>query len=571
MSIDIDKLAHRYEELRSERANWESTWRECAELFNPGRYRDDTETNAHRIPLVNPKLVNSKGILAMRSMASGMQGGMASPVRPWFRLVAKGDPQRIPDGVNAWLDRVTQAMTAVLHQSNFYNATHTLYSDIGTFGTGLLVETANEDGIYFHLVRCGEYVLDINGNDEVDTFFRRLYMTPRQILDRWERAPNLPDFIKRSRERKVMTTERYDVIHAVFPRTDFKPAKRLTVESKPFASVYYLPGGSSGHGTGKACILEEGGFDMFPAFAPRWDVSGSDVYGRSPVMDVLPDCKMLQAMTTTLRKTQHKIADPPLVADQSLRATGVKLIPGGLSFFDSTRTGTTPVAPIHQPEAAALQTVMTAIQEVEQNIDDGLYVDLFRMMLEDQRSRITATEINAKERERIVMLGPVVERLHKELFDPVIRRTFALMQEWGAMPTPPEGVDALDVDVSFESALAQAQRQVTTSNIEAGFAFIGQAAAAVPEILDIVDTDAMGRAYLDRINMPSSVIREESAVEEIREQRAQAAAQQQQMETMNQGVNQLVDATKAMENMSNTNISGQNALEALTGGLGNVL
>lgn len=223
MAIDVDKLAYRYEELRSERANWESTWRECAELFNPGRYRDDTETNAHRIPLVNSKLVNSKGILAMRSMASGMQGGMASPVRPWFRLVAKGDPQRIPDGVNAWLDRVTQVMTAVLHQSNFYNATHTLYSDIGTFGTGLLVETANEDGIYFHLVRCGEYVLDINGNDEVDTFFRRLYMTPRQILDRWERAPDLPDFIKRSRERKVMTTERYDVIHAVFPRTDFKP------------------------------------------------------------------------------------------------------------------------------------------------------------------------------------------------------------------------------------------------------------------------------------------------------------------------------------------------------------
>jgi len=243
MAIDVDKLAYRYEELRSERANWESTWRECAELFNPGRYRDDTETNAHRIPLVNPKLVNSKGILAMRSMASGMQGGMASPVRPWFRLVAKGDPQFIPDGVNAWLDRVTQVMTAVLHQSNFYNATHTLYSDIGTFGTGLLVETADENGIYFHLVRCGEYVLDINGNNEVDTFFRRLYMTPRQILDRWENAPDLPDFIKRSRERKVMTTERYDVIHAVFPRTDFKPAKRLTAESKPFASVYYLPGG----------------------------------------------------------------------------------------------------------------------------------------------------------------------------------------------------------------------------------------------------------------------------------------------------------------------------------------
>ncbi|MBQ8172534.1 MAG: phage tail protein, partial [Mailhella sp.] len=61
-------------------------------------------------------------------------------------------------------------------------------------------------------------------------------------------------------------------------------------------------GGDSGSGScssgscfGGPAILSEGGYDMFPAFAPRWDVATGEVYGRSPAMDVAADCKMLQA------------------------------------------------------------------------------------------------------------------------------------------------------------------------------------------------------------------------------------------------------------------------------------
>ena len=148
---------------------------------------------------------------------------------------------------------------------------------------------------------------------------------------------------------------------------------------------------------------------MFPAFAPRWDVNGTDVYGRSPAMDVTPDCKMLQAMTATMRRMQHKIADPPMVADDALKQYGVTLDPGGLSFVNAASFAQSgaPVVAVQQPEPAALNYTMQGIKDVEQIIHDGLYTDLFRMLIDDDRRQITATEIQAKQQEKMILIGPV--------------------------------------------------------------------------------------------------------------------------------------------------------------------
>jgi len=571
MAADVKRLARRYERLRAERSGWDSAWAALAELFLPCRWRSDTDTTAHKSPKINGRLVNSAGVLAMRTLAAGMQGGMTSPVRPWFRLVLRDGDRDGASGVNAWLDEVTQAMQAVLHQSNFYNAVHGLYADLGTFGTGLLIETADAEGLHFHLVRAGEYVLDINGRGEVDTFYRRINMTARQIVDRWGKGENIPQAIKSAVAPNGDSSLRFDVVHAVYPRKDMKADVALGPESKPFASVYFFAGAPGGS-NGKPAVLDEGGYDMFPAFAPRWDVNGSDVYGRSPAMDVTPDCRMLQAMTKTLREMQHKIADPPLVADSSLKAFGVKLAPSALTYVDTTRTGMSPVAPIHQPEPQALNYTMQGIKDVEQIIYDGLYTDLFRMLIDDDRRQITATEIQAKQQEKMILIGPVVERLHKELLEPLIQRTFGLMQEWGALPPPPEGMDAAELDVTFESVLAQAQKMTATSAIDQGLAFMANAAQVNPDILDTLDMDAMGKAYLDRIGMPESCVRDDRDISAIRQRKAAVQAQVEQQQAALVQAQQAVDMTAAAKNLGQapTGADGQTLLGSILGGLGAV-
>lgn len=568
MGADVRELARRYEALRNERSGWDAAWRSLAELFLPCRWRSDTDTDAHASPRLNGRLVNSTGVLCMRTLAAGMQGGMTSPARPWFRLTARGGAADGTPGLNAWLEEVTERMRRALHESNFYNAVHGLYADLGTFGTGLLVETADENGLRFHLVRAGEYVLDVNGAGEVDTFFRRMYMTARQICDRFGDA--VPAVVRDAARRDAGQggSIRFDVIHAVFPRADAVNG-RLGPQGKAFASVYWLRGGGE---NGRPHLLSEGGFDGFPAFAPRWDVSGDDVYGRSPAMDVTPDCRMLQAMTATLRKMQHKIADPPLLVDSSLRAFGVDIAPGAENFVDMGRAvaGGAPVAPIQQPEPAALNYTMQGIQSVEDLLRNGLYTDLFRMLADTDRRQITATEIQARQQEKMMLVGPVVERLHKELLEPLVIRTYRLMGMYGALPPPPDGVDYAEIDVAFESVLAQAQKLMATSAIDQGLAFVAHAAQLAPEALDMLDTDNLVRGYLDRVGMPGDCLRDAREVEETRRSRAraqQAAAQREQEAALLQ---QTVAATTAAKNLGQTpaGADGQTLMGSLLGGLG---
>lgn len=568
MAVDVNKLAVRYQQLKSERSGWDAAYHQLAELFLPTRWRSDSDTSAHRDPKINSRLVNSTGVLAMRTLAAGMQGGMTSPVRPWFRIVMRGNPDRQP-GLNEWLDDVTESMRMVLGQSNFYNSIHSLYADLGTFGTALLIETADEEGVHFHLVRAGEYVIDTNGKNEVDTFYRRLHMTARQIVDRWgDKAPaNIRNVADMSQDSSV----RFDVIHAVFPNKDLKPGSRMSAD-KPYKSVYYCLDGST-NGQGKPTILDEGGYDMFPAFAPRWDVNGSDVYGRAPSMDIAPDTKMLQAMTATLRRMQHKIADPPMLIDSSMKRFGVAFDPGAQNFVDlQTAAAGGAVAPIDQPAPAALQYTMQGIQDVEKIIYDGLYTDLFRMLIDDDRRNITATEIQAKQQEKMILIGPVVERLHKELLEPLIMRTFALMQEWGALPEPPEGLEGVDLDVTFESVLAQAQKVTATSSMDQAVAFFGGVGQMYPEVLDVLDHDALGRNYLERIGVPADCIRDEDGVEAIRQQRAEQQAQMQQQAAMSQGAvdaSNMANAAKAA-GATPVGADGSTLMDTLLGGLGAV-
>lgn len=574
MAIDIAQVKRRYDALKNERSGWDTAWASLAELFLPCSYRSDTDETAHKSPQLNGRLVNSTGVLAMRTLAAGMQGGMTSPVRPWFRLVPKDKNLTGQSGLNEWLDEVTQRMQFVLHNSNFYNAVHGLYSDLGTFGTGLLVEVADAEGLHFHLIRAGEYVLDINEHGQVDTFFRRINMTARQIVSTWGYGDNIPNAVREAAKASNGQggVTRFNVIHGVFPRTDLKPGVALGSASKPFASVYWCDNGGT---AGKPSVLSEGGFDMFPAFAPRWDVNGNDVYGRSPAMDVTPDCKMLQAMTSTLRRMQHKIADPPMLADDNLKRYGVALDPGSLSFVSMmafAQSGRNPVVPIQQPEPAALNYTMQSIKETEQVVNDGLYADLFRMLIDDTRRQITATEIQAKQQEKMVLIGPVVERLQKELLEPLIARTFGLMREWGALPEPPEGIGDTALDVSFESVLAQAQKMTATSAIEQGLAFTVQAAQVNQEILDILNFDTIGKTYLDRIGMPEACIRDAQDIEAMRQQRAMAKAQAEQQAQAAQAMQQVTDMSAAAKNLGQTPVGadGQTLMGTLLGGLGAV-
>ncbi|WP_297048177.1 portal protein [uncultured Desulfovibrio sp.] len=520
LRAEVARLSRRHRELLRRRAPWEGAWRSLAEHFLPTRFRLEAARGGEgdgQGPMLNSRLVDATGILAMRVLAAGLQGGLTSPARPWFRLsLDDADLAKSRQG-QEWLDECADRMRVVLHRSNFYNVMHTLYAELGTFGTAFAFELADPRwGFSFVPLCAGEYALDCNERRRVDTVFRRVSMSLRQMAASFG-AKALPEELRAILRRNP--DQRFLVAQAVFPRAERQPG-RADARGMAFASLHWLEGREGAH------PLRVSGFRGFPGFGPRWDAAGNDVYGRSPAMDALPDCRMLQQMGITTLKAIHKAVDPPMSVAAGLRSVGLDLTPGAVNYVDSI--------PGQSPQAATplvqvrpdLATARKAMEAVQNQIRAGLYNDLFKLVLEG-RSQVTASEIAAREEEKLVLIGPVLERLHDELFLPLIDRTFELMRELDMLPPTPPELAGRRLRVEFVSLLAQAQKLVGTGAADRYMALAGRAAAVWPEALDCLNVDRLLDSYAETLGLPVSLTRPQEERDALRRERAGSAGREQ--------------------------------------------
>ena len=127
------------------------------------------------------------------------------------------------------------------------------------------------------------------------------------------------------------------------------------------------------------------------------------------------------------------------------------------------------------------------------------------------------------------MLGPVLERLHNELLDPLIDNTFNRMIESDLIPPAPEELQGMELSVEFVSMLAQAQRAIGTNSVDRYVNSMGAVAQMKPDVLDKFDSDAWADGYADMLGVDPKLIVAGERVAKIREDRAaaqQAMAQQ---------------------------------------------
>ena len=566
MAADVQDISRRHRQLKQDRESWEADWAECARHFLPRKCRileqDQTATNRGGLRM---DLLDSTPIYAMRDLSAGLHGGMTSPARPWFRLGLQDEAMEKRGSVRMWLDESQTRMRGMFHRSNFYNAIHTTYGEIGTFGTGFLFEVPDpRTMIRFIPMTVGEYSLDIDESGRTDTVFREMMFTPRQLVQKFGMA-KLPSFIVAQYERPSTTTERHLVVHAVYPRAD-RDYFKLGGMNKKWASVYYLDLSKvQGRYTQSHVLLSESGFDEMPGFGPRWDVTGQDVYGRSPGMDVLPDARMLQQMTRTMLKAMHKEADPPMVGPGSLKH--IDLLPGGQNFVDGTTQGQA-VYPAMQVRPN-VQNTMAGVQQVQNQIKEGLFNNLFRLLMNSDRRQITAKEVAAREEEKLILIGPVLERLHDELFIPLIDRTFNLMVAQDLLPPPPPEIQGLPIKVEFVSLLAQAQKMVSTASVDQFMGFIATYGQAFPELLDAPNADNMADGYAEYLGVEANMLH----TDDERAAKRDARAKEIQAVKMQQAAQMADTAAGAAQKLGNTPMGTpegepNNALQSLLSGLG---
>jgi hypothetical protein len=439
--------------LDRERQSWFAHWRELSNHILPrrGSFLGPVH-RADRGGKLNGGLLDTTAMLAARTLASGLMAGITSPARPWFRL-GIGSPQlsELPE-VRLWLDDVAARMFRVFARSNLYNALALAYEELGVFGTAamVVVEDAKEI-VRAYPLTAGEYWLAASERGSVNTLYRTLGMTTFQLVERFGR--DAVSATVRERYDRGEWDHEVEVIHAVEPN-EGREMGRFGNHNMPFRSVWFE---RTGAGEG---VLDVGGFEEFPALCPRWHLMGNDVYGRSPGMDALPDAKSLHRMQQRFAQALDKMINPPMVAPPSLRGDATNGKAGGVTYVaDPTGAGFRPAYQFTPP----LDQMGAAIERRQQAVRAAFYADLFLMMsqLDDVRS---ATEIAERREEKLVMLGPVLERLHDDLLEPLIGRVFQIMARAGEIPPPPSpALDGMRLQPEYVSPMAAMQNTAERS------------------------------------------------------------------------------------------------------------
>ena len=178
------------------------------------------------------------------------------------------------------------------------------------------------------------------------------------------------------------------------------------------------------------------------------------------------------------------------------------------------------------------------------------------MLASSDRRQITAREVEERHEEKLLALGPVLEQLNQDLLDPLIDNTFAEMLEQGLVPPAPEELQGEDLKVEYVSIMAQAQKLVGIGAVERFTTYVGQVAAAYPQIVDKVNGDELVDVYSNLVSLPSGIVRSDDEVAEMRS--AREAAQQKQVQ-----VEQMAQQATMAKDLSQAKIEDDNGLGAL--------
>lgn len=551
------KIHKRYLKLEAERSSWRSHWMEITDYLLPRRGRYLIESKSTRGRRRTNKIINNTGGMALRTLSAGMMSGLTSPARPWFRLQTKDRRVMEMSGVKRWLGETEQVIRGVLNSSNFYNAMPQLYSELGAFGTSpLLRRTHPSRLVHYRPFTAGEYIIAENDYLEVDTLGRRFVMTVAQIVEQfiWNPVSQKMDWEKTTNAVKNLWDrgdydEEVEVVHMIQPRRkELRDMRRMDGAHRPWADVYVE------FGSDKDQLLRESGYFRKPFFVPRWDVLGGDTYGYAPAMDALGDIKQLQHEEKRKAQGIDKMVNPPMTAALSLKGKPTTVLPGGTTYVDPMQGGQGfQPAYMVQPR---VQELMLDIQEVGNRINRALYADLFAMMINSDRRQITATEVAERHEEKLVLLGPVLQRLNTELLDPLIEDAFILALEAGLVPPLPEAMEGEEIEIKYVSLLAQAQEAAAAASMERTLSFAGSIAAIDDSVLDNFDLDEAVREYSDILGNSPKVLRERDAVTERRRQRQEEAQRQAAMA-------QAAEAADAAKTLSEADTQSPNALTDL--------
>ncbi|MFV0421688.1 portal protein [Oleidesulfovibrio sp.] len=503
--------------IESERTGWESSWREVADYVlgfdgASGGIGGQQDGGSHPASSQGGKtgsrIIDATATRALRVLAAGLQGGLTPPARPWFRLkLADKALMEFPQ-VRYWLGDVEAEIYRALAGSNFYQSSHALFTELAAYGSAdLYMESDPVRVMRFSVLPHIDFAWACDAAGAVDTVVRRYRLTARQLAEKYGESR-----LTRA-TRRLVSKEPYgkvELVQLVRPRAS-RDTRKADSRNMPFESLVW-------EAQGAQQLLHESGYAEFPHLCARWDVGGGQTYGRSPVMDVLPDVKMLQEMARSQLLAVHKVINPPMRVPTGFKQR-LNLIPGAQNYVNPAQPDA--LSPLYQIRPD-IQAVTYKIEDVRRSIREGLFTEMFLLFAGEARSNVTAAEIMERSQEKLLLLGPVVERHQTDILDPLIGRAFGLLARAGRLPAAPDVLAGRQLKVEYVSALAQAQLLSAAQGVRQLAGDVARFAAMAPQVLDKFDFEQAVDELASIVGAPARIVRSDEDVQRIRDERLQA-------------------------------------------------
>jgi len=563
--IMFSVLEARLSSLRSWRwAKW-AYWQVLGRYFLPFRniwiVVANKMTRGHP---VNDAIIDSTGLQAVRTCASGIWTGLTSPSRPWFKLDLALPWIKLDAAGKEWIQDTQDRIYAVMKGSNFYSQLAQAFKDLVTFGTAIVIIYEDFEQVIRLYVPCaGEYYIDVGGRLDVDTMYREFTYNTLQIVD-WFKVENCPEQVVRMWEQGGAALQNeWVVAHAIEPNTPVSRKRRgdgqifLVPKSFGYRELYWLKGIKTSD------PLSKRGFHQKPFLAFRWSTVSNDPYGHGPCEDCIGDNKQLQLESIRKAEFVDKGVRPPMGASPELRNEPATIIAGQVTYVTADN-GKKGFWPLFEPNPAWLQGLTADIAMVCERIKNCLYVTLFMAIsqMEGVQPR-NELELNKRDLERLQELGPVIELAEKEL-DQAILRILNILTRRRMLGPIPQSLQGVPLKISYTSIMRLAQQASESIAMKDIFQIGGALSAAakagtLPDPLRTLNLDWALRHYAELNNGPSKMFftdGEVAAHDKIRSAEMQKA----------QIPGQAMAGVQAAKTLSETPTGPGSALSAMLGG-----
>jgi len=509
----VQRICDRFSDMKSDRSVFEQQWDEVAEVTSP---RDQNFQNFAQ-PGEKRRSTQYDSVAELSlNRASAFYDAVTTPRnKRWHGLKSKNFELNEDQEVREYFDRVEDILFQMRYGpgSNYPSQRQEQCRSLFSFGNGIIFTDLVGSRIRHKAIHLSECYIDEDAWGFVDTVYRKIYMTYRQLEQKFG-EDKIPEGIKKQKSKNTM--EKVQVLHTCEPNKNYDPDS-IRPEHRKFISYYIL-------NESERAILDTTGYSTFPYSISRDCKSPREIYGRGIAMAILPNVKMVNQMKKTHIEAAHMNVRPTLLMRDDGSINTVDLRPGRVVAGGVDANGNPTIMPLNH--GARFDISEANLMAEHGQIREAFMLDLFVSNVERES---TATEILTRSQEQARLLSPMSAQEETESHSVLIERELNILNSIpNLLPKMPDALVEAggEFEIEFTSPLANSQKADEALGATQTIQTIFASAQFDPKVLNIVNFDAYHRLIAESNSTPAIVLRSKEDVDQI------TAQQQQQEEAM---------------------------------------